>query len=386
MKKIISLLSLTFLILSSAKIYASLAATQNPYNIGPEGRTVEDLTNFAKPKDMFSILPNKPIQATDSSGNRQLFTTTGSLALSISKDGSITFSLSGQSRTIDSKGNLKEVEKNVVGTNIVEVRNEFGELVSYKEKGLGGQVVKEYDKDKNLTKTNVYDAYGKRMVASVNELTKAKTVFDDKGRAVYDLDYEGNRTAKYEYDENNMLAKKIDMYGNTTYYDKNQNPDVVKNKEGMEITKYIYIEDKDGNLSLDKTEDKETGETTYFKDGKQQYTRNQSGTVVSEYGWVGSKLVYSFNKLNNETTWYDIDGKALYVAFNDTIISKNLYYEGQMVGIWDKRTNEVTIFKNERRELTLKIDDDVEPTGEMIKAWIDAGLIDQKYLTGMLEY
>jgi hypothetical protein len=88
------------------------------------------------------------------------------------------------------------------------VRNEFGELVSYKEKGLGGQIVKEYD----------------------------------KGRAVYNLDYEGNRTVKYEYDEHNMLTKKIDMYENTTYYDKNQNPDVVKNKEGIEITKYkIYI-------------------------------------------------------------------------------------------------------------------------------------------------
>ena len=94
--------------------------------------------------------------------------------------------------------------------------------------------------------------------------------------------------------------------------------------------------------------------------------------------------MYSFNKINNETTRYDIDGKALYVAINDTIISKNLYYKGQMVGVWDKRSNEVTIFKNERRELTLKINDGLEPTGAMVKAWVDAGLIDKKYLTGLM--
>ncbi|MDR2395518.1 MAG: hypothetical protein LBD57_02755 [Endomicrobium sp.] len=382
MKKISSLL-LTFVISFSRPCFSALPS-QNPYNIGPEGRTIEDLTNFAKPKDMVSILPNRPIQATDSSGNRQFFTTTGSLALSISKDGSVTFSLSGQSKTVDSKGNLKKEEKSIIGTNITEVRNEFGEIVSYKEKGIGGQIVKEYDKDKNLTKTNVYDSYGKRMVASVNELTKAKTVFDDKGRAIYDLDYEGNRTAKYEYNDKNMLTTKIDMYGNKTYYDENQNPKYIENEGGAIISEYIYIEDKNGNVYLDKTYDKKTGETTYYKDGKQQYTRNQAGAIITEYGWSGSKLVYSFNKTNNETTWYDIDGKALYVAINDTIISKNLYYEGQMVGVWDKRNNEVTIFKNERRELTLKIDDGLEPTGAMVKAWVDTGLIDKKYLTGLM--
>ncbi|MDR1523452.1 MAG: hypothetical protein LBS29_05855 [Endomicrobium sp.] len=382
MKKISSLL-LTFVISFSRPCFSALPS-QNPYNIGPEGRTIEDLTNFAKPKDMVSILPNRPVQATDSSGNRQFFTTTGSLALSISKDGSVTFSLSGQSKTVDSKGNLKKEEKSIIGTNITEVRNEFGEIVSYKEKGIGGQIVKEYDKDKNLTKTNVYDSYGKRMVASVNELTKAKTVFDDKGRAIYDLDYEGNRTAKYEYNDKNMLTTKIDMYGNKTYYDENQNPKYIENEGGAIISEYIYIEDKNGNVYLDKTYDKKTGETTYYKDGKQQYTRNQAGAIITEYGWSGSKLVYSFNKTNNETTWYDIDGKALYVAINDTIISKNLYYEGQMVGVWDKRNNEVTIFKNERRELTLKIDDGLEPTGAMVKAWVDTGLIDKKYLTGLM--
>jgi hypothetical protein len=382
MKKINSLL-LTFVIFFSHTCYGVLPS-QNPYNIGPEGRTVEDLTNFAKPKDMVAILPNRPVQATDSSGNRQFFTTTGSLALSISKDGSVTFSLSGQSKTIDSKGNLKKEEKSIRGTNITEVRNEFGEILSYKEKGMGGQIVKEYDKDKNLTKTNVYDSYGKMMVSSVNEMTKAKTVFDGKGMAIYDLDYEGNRTSKYEYDDKNMLTAKIDMYGNKTYYDENQNPKYVENEVGSILTEYIYKEDKNGNLSLDKTYDKRTGETTYFKDGKQEYTRNKAGAIITEYVWSGSKLVYSFDKTNNETTWYDIDGKALYVAINDTIISKNLYYKGQMVGVWDVRSNEVTIFKNERRELTLKINDGLEPTGEMIKAWVDAGLIDKKYLTGLM--
>jgi hypothetical protein len=34
----------------------------------------------------------------------------------------------------------------------------------------------------------------------------------------------------------------------------------------------------------------------------------------------------------------------------------------------------------ERRELVLQLEDDEEPTAEDVKQWIDAGLIDQKYL------
>ncbi|MDR0618054.1 MAG: hypothetical protein LBG23_04800 [Endomicrobium sp.] len=53
------IIALTFLILSSAEIYASLTATQDLYNIGPEGRTVEDLTNFAKKAKRYVFYSSK---------------------------------------------------------------------------------------------------------------------------------------------------------------------------------------------------------------------------------------------------------------------------------------------------------------------------------------
>jgi hypothetical protein len=171
---------------------------------------------------MFEILPNRPVASTDASGNRQYFTPTGHLAVSISKDGHVTFNLSNMSKTVDAQGNLVSTEENISGTNMKVVKNEFGEVISYKETGFGGNIVKEYDKDKNLTKSYTYDTYGKNLSYVTDEMTKGRTVFEN-GLAKYDEDFEGNRTAVYQYDDNNRLTLKIDMYGNKTHYDDKQN-------------------------------------------------------------------------------------------------------------------------------------------------------------------
>jgi hypothetical protein len=97
--------------------------------------------------------------------------------------------------------------------------------------------------------------------------------------------------------------------------------------------------------------------------------------------WNGAKLVYTFNRTNHETTWYDISGKTLYTTYDNEIISKHLYYKGQLVGIWDVRKAQVTIFKNERKELVLQLTENEEPTFEDIKTWIDMGLIEMAHLT-----
>jgi predicted SpoU family rRNA methylase len=378
MKRIIAML--ISIISANALVNAQILPTVNPYSIGPEGRSVEDLKDFAKPNQMVSILPNRPVVATDYAGNKQYYTSAGKLALTISKEGNITFSLNSISKTLDASGNLIKTEKNVIGTNIKKIENEFGEIISYKEMGFGGNVIREYDKDKNLTKTYMYDAYGKTVVSITNEMTKGKTVFNEKGLAIYDQDHEGNRMAEYEYDSNNKLILKTDIYGNKTHYDKNQNAIYVEDKEGIVISKYNYDYDNKGNYVLQSMYDPSTRETTYFKDGKQQYTKNSAGAVVIDYVWNGSNLVFTFNRGNQETSWYDIDGKILYVTFNEQIISKNLYYKGQLVGMWNARTNQVTVYKNERRELILQLEEQEEPTAEDVKLWIDAGLVEQKYL------
>lgn len=98
----------------------------NPYNIGPEGRTVEDLRDFAKPNQMFEVLPNRPVTATDSSGNRQYYTPSGQMSVSISKDGHVMFNLANMSKTVDEQGNIVSTEENIAGTNMKVVKNEFG--------------------------------------------------------------------------------------------------------------------------------------------------------------------------------------------------------------------------------------------------------------------
>lgn len=390
------------LIFTAGTLNASFLPTPNPYVIGPEGRSVEDLRDFARPNQMFSVLPNRPIVATDASGARQYYTPSGKLAVSVATNGETTFSLQGTSITKDAEGKVTSISKNIVGTNLIETKNEFGEVIGYKETGLGGKVLKEYDKDTNLTKTYNYDQFGKNISSIVNEMTQAKTVFDDRGLAAYELDYEGNRLTKYEYDDKNRLTLKTDMYGNRTHYDTSNGTMVyTENKDGIVLSRYNYVYDSIGNYTLDNVVDPTTKEITYFKNGKQTVTKNHAGAVVTDYFWNGSKLVATFNRENQETTWYDIDGRTLYTSFNDKVISKNLYHKGQLVGIWDAKNNQVTILKNERRELILQLGDfgevadgedgfefnkDVvkEPTGEDIKAWIDAGLIDSKYLINPL--
>jgi hypothetical protein len=353
----------------------------SPYNIGPEGRTVDDLRDFAKPNQMFEILPSRPIATTDSSGNKQYYTPTGQMSVSISKDGHVTFNLANMSKTVDEEGNLVSTEKNIVGTNMRVVKNEFGEIISYKETGFGGNIVKEYDKDKNLKKSYTYDMYGKNLSYVTDEMTKGKTVFEH-GLAKYDEDFEGNRTAIYKYNENSKLVSKVDMYGNTTYYDDKGNVTHTKNKEGLVISEYNYEYDENGNYIIVSSYDPSTRETIYYKDGKQQYVKNASGAIITDYMWNGSKLIYTFNRTNQETTWYDIDGKILYTTFNNELISKNLYYKGQLVGMWDVRKRQVTIFKNERRELILQLTENEEPTAENVKIWIDMGLIELVHLAG----
>ncbi|MDR1695214.1 MAG: hypothetical protein LBR69_01065 [Endomicrobium sp.] len=442
-KNILALIS--SILLASSSVNASFLPTPNPYKIGPEGRSVEDLRDFAKPNRMFQILPNRPIVATDSSGSRLYYTPNGRLAVSISKDGKTTYSLNGITKTRDAQGNLTGISRNIKGTNKIEVMNEFGELLSTKETGIGGKIIKEYDKDNNLTKTYEYNKYGKTISAVTNEMTKGKTVFDEKGLASYELDYEGNRMAKYEYDDKNRMRVKTDMYGNKTHFSENSEMLYTENKDGVVLSKYNYVYDDKGNHVLESSFDPATRETTYFENGKQTVSKNYAGAVTVDYLWNGSQLVSTFNRENQETTWYDVDGRTLYTSFNDEAISKNLYHQGQLVGIWDVRTSQVTIFKNERREVVLQLGDFgsavtqpsdvmrysngtdeiffkkksvddkivsipegfnyvntfkgyvlaekedgsgniieyepvVEPTGELIKQWIDAGLVEQKML------
>ena len=255
-------------------------------------------------------------------------------------------------------------------------------------------------------------------------MTKGQTVYDDNGLAAYDLDYEGNRMAKYEYDDKNRLVLKTDAYGNRTHFDENGAMKYTESKDGIVLMQYNYDYDDKGNYTLKSSFDPQTRQTTYYENNKQTSTKNYAGAVVTDYFWNGSKLVATFDRESQETSWYDIDGKTLYTSFNDEVVSKNLYYKGQLVGVWDARSHQVTVFKNERREVVLQLGgfsrvvgeefieyqyaneegdletgtvygskdgviqmegvEKVEPTAEDVMRWIAAGLIDEKYLGNIL--
>lgn len=445
MKKIkFILLSIIFI---ASQADASFLQMRSAYEIGTPGRTVDDLAvQWQPPVRSVNILSNRPLKATDKEGNHLYYTTNGRMAVSFDKDGKATFSLGNMTITKDREGNVSTVSRHIKGSDLIEITNEFGEVLSYKQLGFGGKVVATYDKDKNLTATYNYNQYGKALVSIKNEMTQGLTIFDEKtGLPQYDLDVDGNRMMKYIYDDYGRLKEKVDSYGNIMYFDNNGAITHTTDKDGIVMAKYNYEYDEKNNYVLKSILNPQTRDITYFDNlGRQTVTKNYAGAVTTDYLWNGSKLVATFNRESQETTWYEVDGRVLYTSFNDQVISKNLYYKGQLVGIWDARKNQVTVLQNERREVVVQLgstssktpvelttlvrctdkdghstvltleqfkensnlgaayenveefqgyvlksdengniveyDPVVEPTAEMIMQWINSGLIDKKYL------
>jgi YD repeat-containing protein len=387
MKKFNSIL-LTLLLISVNLNAANLPGFGNKvyqFGFGNAARNVEDLRAYAAPVQKYSILPGRPVVATDQSGNRQMYSPNGNMVMSVSKDGTRTYSLSGVQKTLDKDGKLLSVSKNLTGTNRIDNYNEFGELISYKLTDMGGKVLSEYDKDDNKTRQYVYDGYGKNISAIINTLNGGRTVFDDKGLPAYELDYEGNRMARYEYNELNQLVSKTDAYGNVTKYDEKGNMTHTENKDGIVLVSYNYGYDKDNNYVLFTSFDPTTRSTTYFENGRQTVTKNYAGAIVTDYCWNLSKLLWSFNRETQETTYYGIDGKTLYTAFNDQLIQEFLYYKGALVGLFDARNNQVTVFQYERREVTLQLGTPGAPITSERQAIKEIGSNESNHVWGTYE-
>jgi len=75
-------------------LYADVGLPQpDVYNFGPEGRSVQDLQEFAKPSMMMGILPGRPVAAREKDGSRVYFTAGGKLSVTVARDGSMQFTL-----------------------------------------------------------------------------------------------------------------------------------------------------------------------------------------------------------------------------------------------------------------------------------------------------
>lgn len=338
----------------------SLFQSPSPYSFGPQGRTVSDLRDFAKPRQMFRILPNMPVVATDSSGNRVYYTPDGKMTLSVAKDGSMSFSLRGTTKNYNASGDLTSVTKTLTGSGLLqETRNADGEIIGYRELNGDGKVSRTYDKDKNLTATFVYTGQGSNLDYVQNEMTKGRTYYDEYGRTMKDVDADGYILRTYEYEdvayvmlETDPTRKELTIikkegsstgllvstrdygYSNdavntetgelamtfvhtTTYYDKEGKPLYVKNPDGKITMEYHYKQDDKGNKILDFVMDNLTRKKTFYNEnGNRSYTVNEKGVVVARY-YADYSVNYSENGAIVSVTQYDIDGTELYTTFKN---------------------------------------------------------------------
>ncbi len=518
MKKI-QVLIITFLFSATNvltnNIYASFLQSPSPYSFGPEGRTVSDLRDFAKPNEMVRILPNMPVASTDSEGNRIYYTPDGKMTLSIAKDGSMSFKLGGTTKKIDADGKLKSVTTNIRGSGLLqETRNDKNEIVGYTALNGDGKPSVVYDKDKNVTATYHYKDQGSKLDYVQNEMTKGRTYYDDYGRAKVDVDVDGYVLKTYQYgdvsyilDESDPTRKNVltvdskekdknykgslvstrqysfnvqqtdsgevsvKVVFSTTHYDKQGFVTYIEDSNGIETSVYVYKKNSKGNKILDYVLDNLTRNKTYFnEDGTRNCTKNDKGAIITKYydnerysvnyngdnslevtkysidgkelyttlknvtynsdgsidtvndtngnvlekyvyytnskgeklikyvenvvdgtktyydeqqrqtytekdgvkikefNWNGNTLVYTYDLKTQVTQYYNMNKELVYVAFNEKIISKNIYNKGQLVGKWDAQGNQVTIYVNERSWISVRANE--EPSVEIITAII----------------
>lgn len=526
MKKLQALIISLFFLISN-NVYASFLQGPNPYSFGPQGRSVSDLRDFAKPKNMVRILPNRPVVATDSDGSRVYYTPDGKMTLSISKNGAMYFSLGGVSKSYNSDGEFSGVTRTIKGSGLLqEVRDKDENLLSYRALNGDGKVHQTFDKDGNVTATYVYTGQGAKLDYVQNEMTGGRSYYDEYGRTKYDVDFNGYIQRTYLYadtaytaDESDKTRKTLkvtnvennpsgtgvlvsirdythNMYAtnqneaefnplvyNETFFDLEGKTQYIKNSDGFITREYHYKQDDKGNQILDFHLDNLTKNKTYYDehgtasytvndknvvitryfdgytvnvhadgsysevtkydiDGKELYTTlknidyNEDGTInkvmdeddnvwqeyfyttdnegkkvidyvinysdseyncktytwyedgkpiyvtdnqnrpiddkatniVKDFSWNGDTLVFTFDRKTEKTKWYNMNKELVYESLNERIISKNLYFKGQLVGKWDAQKHETTIYINERAWISVKCDG--EPTPEMVSALI----------------
>lgn len=360
MKRIQALIiSLLFLITNN--IQASFLQGPNPYSFGPQGRAVSDLRDFAKPKSMFRVLPNRPVVATDSSGARVYYTSDGKLALSIGKDGSMSFSLGGVNKNYNSDGEFSGITRTIKGSGLLqEVRDKEERLLGYRTLNGDGKVAKTYDKEKNLTATYVYKGQGAKVDYIKNEMTGGKSYFDEYGRSKYDVDFNGYIQRTYLYADVQYTADTKDetrktlkvtktktnptntglltsvreythnMYStdngeadidplvyNETFFDLEGKTKYIKNTDGFTTREYYYKQDDKGNKIIDFHLDTLTKNKTYYDEhGTASYTINDQGAVITRY-FDGYTVNVRSDGAYAEVTKYDIDGKELYTTLKN---------------------------------------------------------------------
>ena len=366
MKKLqVLIISLLFLI--SNNIQASFLQGPNPYSFGPQGRSVSDLRDFGKPKQMVRILPNMPVVATDSSGNRVYYTPDGKMTLSVAKDGSMTFSLGGLSKNYNSDGDYSGSTKTMRGSGLLQkIRNKDDQVIGYRALNGDGKTSRTYDKNKNLTATYVYTGQGAKIDYVQNEMTGGRTYYDEHERAMKDVDMDGYILRTYQYEDVSYVMLDSDStrkeltvikkdpskvstgllvssrdYGyntisvntekgdvqnqyvyNTTYYDEEGKVLYTQKFDGFITAEYHYKQDNKGNKILDYViNNLDKTKTFYDEYGSRDYTVNDADSLITKY--YDDYAVNYNNGAVTSVTRYDIDGTELYTTFKNVIYNND---------------------------------------------------------------
>ena len=351
--------------------YSFTAGPENVYNVSQE---------YRKPVEMMDILPGRPVSAHSQGGTSQYFSASGELLLSIAKDGTRTYSLKNGTKKCDKDGNLISETTRINGTDLEETKNDAGQVTGYTQLGYGGKVVAELDKDMNVERSYVYDKYGNNLQYVLNENTMVKTVYDKNGKAKCDTNYEGTQIAWYNYDKYGAIESKTDMQQNVTLFDKDGNMKQTTDWAGNVVLKYTYITDNSGNCILDTAVDRDGNITTYKNNNPLKTTTGDGSAVLREWKYQGNTLIYSHDNTKNETTWYDVSGKALYSSIDDFVTAEWIYSKGKLVGTWDNTTNKLSVYINGNNIGTYMVSE--KPLANVIQSMIDSGELKQDYVDG----
>ena len=337
-------------------VIASLRAENfSPYSYMPEqvGKFISQDVEETKP--IIEVLPHRPMLITDSKGNKMFATKEGKVMLTIDNKGNKTFFSKGlKVRQEDSKGNLTKTFNRIKGTNKVIVKNEWEKKIGSEELGLGNKVVKEFDEKGNIKMTYGYNRYGKTLKWVMDELTQKKTICDDKGNSIKDVNFEGFEIASYERDEKGKLLYKEDVHGNKTFYDEYENSIYTEDVDGSEIATFNYKTNDDGYKILFSVEENGITVTYFDETGKQTVTKNlgRTETTLREWTWHGTELLYTFDAQTKEITWYE-NGRPTKTTYDGNLTSEWFYIEGVLAGKYNFTNAELTLYQWGREKVSL---------------------------------
>jgi hypothetical protein len=166
------------------------------------------------------------------------------------------------------------------------------------------------------------------------------------------------------YDATGNILESRDQYGNL-------------------LETYVYREGEagtDGKKILAYVKNEQDDSITYYDElGRQTYTKDKNGETTEEYSWNGSTLVYVFDRVTQTTKWYNQSMQDVYTTFNDRIISKNIYHNGQLIGVWDATTNKLTVMKNQTQWIVLESYGDEPSATQIVRILSFSSLIEKKY-------